>query len=96
MVEITNIPFEDFPENDSRAFSKAEWNAVRRLAPGEAIKFPCRWAHSVSGIGNRHNQCVARARVRRIGKELGRDFEASCVDKVLYVRRLKGIEKGDD
>ena len=93
MVEITNIPFEDFPENNSRTFSKAEWNAVKRLAPGEAIKFPCRWAHHMSSS---YDQCAARTRTRRIGKELGRDLEASCVDKVLYVRRLKGIEKGDD
>ena len=87
MVEITNIPFEDFPDHPSntRSVSKTEWNAVRDLKRGEAIQFPCRWQHQTL---NGYDVCTARGRVRTIGSRLKRELQASCVDKLLYVRRV--------
>ena len=94
MAEIIKIKAEDFPGTLTKGSSREEWNAVRDLRPGEAIKFPCRWSHFA--FGHVDGFCQGRMHVTAIGKKTKRKFQSECVDKWLHVLRFEEIEKGND
>jgi hypothetical protein len=91
MVDIQRIEWEEFPKPRQRGKpARPEFDAVRALKIGEAIKFPCTWNHFVK-VG-RTEVCFGKSRAQqsmRI-KYPKRYIEALCVDRVIYVRR------GDD
>lgn len=88
MGNVIKIEWDDYParQDKRRLRARPEYDAVRALKIGEAIKFPCTWNHSVR-FG--HELCAGKSgsqiAVRNDYPE--RYIEAVCRDKVVYVRR---------
>ena len=101
MPAITKIAFEDFPEarRPTGRRPSQEWDAVRDLKPGEAIKFPCRWKHTVTtrwradGQSYDYAPCQARTTIAIIARGQQRKLQSACTDKWVYVRRLEDAEE---
>ena len=91
MVDIQRIEWEEFParKHRVRAGVRPEFEAVRALKIGEAIKFPCTWNHSIRW--GKYEICAGKAgaQIATRNDNPERYIEATCIDKVVYVRRIK-------
>ena len=90
MTEITKIEWDDYPEKEPRPrglTARPEFNAVRALKIGEAIKFPCTWKHYLRF--GKYDICTGKSGTHLATRHAypERYIEAVCVDKVIYVRR---------
>ena len=88
MVEIIKIDPSEMPDM-SRGTNQAEYDAVRALEAGEAIKFPCRWPHK--GVRTIRYQCNAILYVRVIGQKARFSLSAKCHEGWVYVHRLSEV-----
>ena len=96
MSNISSIEWNEFPERKPRPLGlsvRPEYEAVRALKIGEAIKFPCTWKHYISQA--KQDTCYGKAGVYGAGRKYDpyKKFQAACVDKVIYVRRVKDIRE---
>jgi len=93
MAEITKIEWDDYPEQKPRKYNgppkRPEFNAIRALAIGEAIKFPCTWSHTFSPSGVLRCSGKSGAQVATRNDYPERYIEAVCTDKMVYVRRTE-------
>ena len=92
MTNIRSIEWNVFPERKPRPLGitvRPEYEAVRALKVGEAIKFPCTWKHSIRW--GKYDICNGRAGAYTTAKKDApyKRFQTACVDKVIYVRRLQ-------
>ena len=92
MTEKTKNEWDDYPEKEPRPrglTARPEFNAVRALKIGEAIKFPCTWNHSIRW--GKYEICAGKAgaQIATRNDNPERYIEATCIDKVVYVRRIK-------
>ena len=92
MVNVIKIEWDDYPEKEPRRrglTARPEFDAVRALKIGEVIKFPCTWNHSIRW--GKYDLCAGKSgsqiATRKDNPE--RYIESVCIDKVVYVRRLK-------
>ena len=89
MVDIQRIEWEEFPARKPRvrAGVRPEFEAVRALKIGEAIKFPCTWKHYLRF--GKYDICTGKSGTHLATRHAypERYIEAVCVDKVIYVRR---------
>ena len=91
MSNISSIEWNEFPLPKTRPMGLAvrpEYEAVRALKIGEAIKFPCTWNHTIRF--DKYEICNGRAGcINATRKSPEKYVQAVCIDKVIYVRRLQ-------
>ena len=80
-VTIERISREEF---DAVAKWSIESQAIRKLQPGEAIKYPCRWKHS----GNTKS-CHGAAMAAHAAKRENIHIRFRCYNGSVYVLRLE-------
>ena len=82
MVDIIKIDPSEMPNAGHK--TRPEFDAVRALEVGEAIKFPCTWKH-----GNR-GQCSSLITIKStMGK--AKPVTVRCKDGWVYVHRLSEV-----
>jgi hypothetical protein len=82
-MPVIKIPVSDMPASRRGKYLRRggpEYEAVKTLEAGEAIKFPCRWNHSKNG-----NQCSGVAQMFGVAKMMGVQVKAICRDAWVYV-----------
>ena len=92
MGNVIKIEWDDYPAPKPRPrglTARPEFEAVRALKVGEAIKFPCTWKHSIRW--GKYDICNGRAGAMGADRKDApyKKFQTACIDKVIYVRRLK-------
>ena len=83
MVEIIKIDPSEIPVSGPK--TRPEFDAVRALEVGEAIKFPCTWKHGKSG------NCYGVLGIRSaMGK--AKPVKVRCNDGWVYVHRIGEVD----
>jgi hypothetical protein len=83
MVEIIKIDPSEIPIGGHK--TRPEYDAVRTLEVGEAIKFPCTWKHNKSGY------CSGVLGIRSaMGK--AKPVKPICRDGWVYVHRIGEVD----
>ena len=85
MVEIIKIDPSEIPIGGPK--TRPEFDAVRALEVGEAIKFPCTWKHSITT-----DQCSGTVTLWQIARGFKRKIYTVCSDKWLYVHRIGKVK----
>ena len=83
MITVTKIPVSDMPEKKHGRYRRyPDYEAVKALGVGEAIKFPCRWLHTQS---RKRGQCHGVLYIYKIVKKRGVRVDTVCKDAWVYV-----------
>ena len=84
MAEIIKIDPSEIPDTNHR--KRPEFNAVRTLEVGEAIKFPCTWKHGKSG------NCYGVTGIRATMPPPVKEFKFKCKDGWVYAHRIGEVD----
>lgn len=81
-MTIEKIRFEDMPDQPLGRSTIPEFDAVRALNPGDAVKFACTWKHYDS-----NRTCGGATGAYTAAKKAGFVVKSYCRDGVVYVGR---------
>ena len=84
MVEIIKIDPSEIPIGGPKR--RPEYDAVRALEVGEAIKFPCTWKHGKSG------NCSGVVGIRATMPPPVKEFKFKCKDGWVYAHRIGEVD----
>jgi len=86
---VEKISWSELPPRVVRGpVPQLEFQAVQKLEPGEAIKFPCRWKHSDRGAGHLTTICSGVSNAYVHGRVHKLHLQALCRDGIVYVGRV--------
>ena len=84
MVEIIKIDPSEMPNIDHRR--RPEFDVIRALEVGAAIKFPCTWKHS------KYGQCGSATTIRHAMGRAKQRASVQCKDGWVYVHKLGEVK----